>query len=148
MLLISLSCYLLENYSWSFTHLWTKPHGEAQHYGIDAGHPAMPWEAPRPSEALELPTRSLVPLAKRGDRRAASRGGPGAPGRLLLPGTQWPNCVTPLSRKRSTEQGGFVCWTPGESPDWGAGGCCSSPALPPPGILAWLSSAQLRPNHS
>lgn len=27
MLLISLSCYLLENYSWSFTHLWTKPHG-------------------------------------------------------------------------------------------------------------------------
>lgn len=48
------------------------------------------------SEVVKLPARSLVPPAKRGDT-AASRGGPGAPGRLLLPRTRWPTRLTPLS---------------------------------------------------
>lgn len=109
----------------------------------------MLWEALGLSEVVKLPTRSLVPPAKPGDRVAASRGDLGASGRLLLPETRWLTWVTPLSQSQSMEQGGFICM-PGESPARGAGGCCSSSVLCRGSSLssAQLGLAQLSPNHS
>lgn len=103
---------------------------------VDSAPRHRPWRGRLPalSEAVKLPARAFVPPARRGDRTTASQAAPGAAGRLLLPGTRWPNRVPPLSQKWDGARRFYLLDA------WGTGGSCSSRAL--------LTGFLLSSNHS
>lgn len=119
---ICLSCYTHWQHKCSLSHFhaicWKMIHGVSASCGLSTTAPVLgsrPWRGRLPalSEVVKLPTRSLVPLARRGDGMAASPAAPAAPGGLLLLGTS-SQTMCLFSQKQGMEQGGCTCWVPGE----------------------------------
>lgn len=99
---ICLSCYTHWQIKCSLSHFhaiyWKMIHGVSPSCGLSAT--AGPWRGRLAAlrAVLRLPVRSPC-LQQARDRVDASQAVPAAPGRLLLPGSRWPNRVPPLSQK-------------------------------------------------